>query len=173
MLRIRDLRRTMWSVEVMSVYSEFDKIIRQRNILCYHLTLGLTILGNYYVELLHLINGLFFPPSLFISQLSVTRQSQRSWKYVKRYVGCLPCCSFYFPCGLIMGKLLNSYLCFLSLGNWFHLHPGSRQHSCEWQHYTHRQKVRPWISGLLEALDSMSTREVAPRKPWGLCLSHW
>lgn len=50
MPRIRDLWRTMWGVEVMSVYSEFDKIIQQRNILCYHLTLGLTILGNYHVD---------------------------------------------------------------------------------------------------------------------------
>lgn len=27
-------------------------------------------------------------------------------------------------------------------GDGVHLHPGSRQHGCEWQHHTHRQKDR-------------------------------
>lgn len=63
---------------------------------------------------------------------------------MKRYVSSLPF-SFYLTCSLAVVKLLDNHLYFLSLGNWFHLHPGSGQHSGEWQHHTHRQKVRSWV----------------------------
>lgn len=66
---------------------------------------------------------------------------------MKRYVSSLPF-NFYLTCSLAVVRLLDDHLYSLSLGNWFHLHPGSRQHSGEWQHHTHRQKVRPWMMRL-------------------------